>query len=122
MLEKFDGSGRAELWRSYGWIDVNFRVRWKGRTIHVSNDCRSTLTIPFRELLAWDETGRILVFQLAGDTVFAFDTATERKLEPHEFEMLTLPTVTLDDIGFEGLRQLRREMKNEVPIPTDAGE
>ena len=112
VLRSADRQHIAQLERLYGHIDVNFLVTLDSDVIHHSADCAHKESIPFRETLAWDETANVLVFQLANETVFAYDVASRSEIDPSRYESLVLPTVTLKDIGFEGEGELRRRMQS----------
>lgn len=111
-LRSRDRQHIAQLERLYGYIDVDFRVSLDGKVIHRSWDCSPDDTLPFRETLAWDESGDVLVFELAGEPVFAYDVAARSEVDPSRFKSLVIPRVTLEDIGFEGRRDLRRRMQS----------
>lgn len=104
----------AKLHRLYGYIDVNFKITLDGNKIYHSRDCAPDASLPFRETLAWDASGKVLVFQLADQIVFAFDTALQRELYPGEFSALVLPVVTLDDIGFGGRHELKDMIQDNI--------
>ena len=111
ILETKDHAHTAKLYRLYGYIDVNFRIILDGKRIYWSPDCAPDYTLPFGETLAWDTTGKIILFRLAGETVFAYDISTGRSLAPKDFTNIQMPSVTLDNIGFEGRHQLRQELE-----------
>lgn len=118
VLESADRQHVATLERLYGGFDTNFRVKLDGKEIHWSWDCRPTETIPFRETLAWDESGSVLVFELANEIVFAYDLPSHSEVDPMEFHSLKIPAITLDDIGFEGRDELRsRQQGTESLTP-----
>ena len=102
VLRSSDAQHSAELRRIEG-LDVNFLVFLNGKRVHRSHDCSPNKSIPFRETLAWDNTGKILVLQLAGRTVFAVDVHSGQEVHSRDFGTIKLPKVTLKDIGFEGL-------------------
>ena len=114
ILETDDGRHRAVLERSYGGFDTNFCVTLDGRVIHRSWDCRPSSRVPFRETLAWDDSGNVLVFELANEIVFAYDVPTQTEIHPSRFDEITVPTITLSDIGFEGRDELELEKKQDL--------
>jgi len=50
--------------------------------------------------MLWDETGKILVFQLAGYNVFAYDIDTDKEIPREKLKHIKIPEITLSDIGF----------------------
>ena len=104
----------AALSRLYGYIDVNFRITLDGKRIYWSPDCAPNYSLPFRETLAWDTTGKILVFQLAGETVFAYNIDSGKPVDPKRFSTIQIPIVTLDDIGFEGRHLFREQAQEDI--------
>jgi hypothetical protein len=109
VLRSPDGDHVATLERSYQHIDVNFRIRLDGKLIHHSWDCAPRESLPFRETLVWDVDGKILAFELCREIVFAYDLQTGTETAPNQFSSIVLPQVTLKDIGFEGLQDLRQK-------------
>ena len=109
ILKARDHAHIAKLYRLYGYIDVNFRIVLDGKRIYWSPDCAPDYSLPFRETMAWDETGSILVFQLAGQNVFAYDLATREAIAPELLKGIRTPRITLNDMGFEGRHQLGQE-------------
>lgn len=109
ILETQDHAHVAKLYRLYGYIDVNFRIMLDGKKIYWSPDCAPNYTLPFRETMTWDETGKILVFQLADQNVFAYNIMTRKVITPELLVEIKTPRITLNDIGFEGRHQLRQE-------------
>jgi hypothetical protein len=109
VLQSADRRHLAELERLYGYIDVNFCITLDGKEIHRSWDCAPNATIPFRETLAWDDTGNVLVFELANEIVFAYDLPSQTEIPPSRFDEITVPKITLKDIGFEGRDELELE-------------
>ena len=119
VLESPDRTHVARLYRLYGYIDVNFRITLNGKRVYWSPDCAPDDTIPFGETLAWDSTGAILVFRLAGETVFAYDVSSGAIVEPKVFATIRVPAVTLDRIGFEGRQLLREQTRGNVQRSTE---
>jgi len=111
VLQSADRQHVAKLDRLYGDIDTNFRITLDGEKIHHSYDCAPRETIPCRETLAWDTTGKVLVFELANEIVFAYDLPSQAEIHPSRFDEITVPTITLDDIGFDGEDDLRRRQQ-----------
>jgi hypothetical protein len=109
LLRSADQNHVAELERLYGYIDTNFCVTLDSRVIHRSWDCAPDERIPFRETLAWDTTGNVLVFELANEIVFAWDVPSQTEIHPSRFDEITVPQITLKDIGFEGRDELQLE-------------
>ena len=112
ILETQDHAHTVKLYRLYGYIDVNFRIELDGKRIYWSPDCAPDKSLPFRETMAWDETGNILVFQLAGRNVYAYNLVTSEAIAPELLKGIKTPRITLNDIGFEGRHQFEQEEDN----------
>jgi hypothetical protein len=130
VLRSRDCQHTAELYRLYGYIDANFEIHLDGKRIHRSPDCVPDPALPFRETLAWDVSGNVLLFQLAGETVFAYDLPSRAEISVDQFSAIEVPKVTLEDIAFEGFHKVRLEnpqtlhpngsAKERQPIREDA--
>jgi hypothetical protein len=107
VLRSRDRQHTAELYRLYGYIDANFEIHLDGKRIYRSPDCAPDATLPFRETLAWDVSGKVLLFQLAGETVFAYDLPAGAEISAHELCTIAVPQITLEEIAFEGLQKVR---------------
>jgi hypothetical protein len=92
----------AELCRLYGYIDVNFKIILDGKKIYHSPDFSPAYDRPFRELIAWDESQKNIVFMAADQIIFAYNLDTKAQVPKEAFSSLVIPHYTLFDIGYEG--------------------
>jgi hypothetical protein len=92
------GSHRAKLVRHQG-IDVNFKVVADGETIYYSPDF-APVEFDFREQIAWDKTGNIVVLEVAGKRLFAYDAEQKRQLT--EGELLAVEYMPFFEYRYEG--------------------
>jgi hypothetical protein len=72
----------ANLIRHQG-IDVNFRIQVDGQDVYYSPDF-APVEFDFREQIAWDKTGNVLVLEVAGKRLFAFNAEQKRQLSDSE--------------------------------------
>jgi hypothetical protein len=110
-LRSSDRQHIAHLERLDGRMEVQFRVSLDGEVLHDSWGCTPNEKLPFRETLAWDSSDKLLVLELANEIVFAYDVTTQTEIHPSRFDEITVPTITLSDIGFEGRDELELEKK-----------
>lgn len=68
----------AVLERTEGAIDLNFRVKLDGNIIYVSPDFNPDDRLVYRETLLWDDSGNILILEVAGKRLFGYEV-TEGK-------------------------------------------
>ena len=92
------GSHKAKLVRHQG-IDVNFRVVVDGETIYYSPDF-APVDFDFREQIAWDKTGNIVVLEVAGKRLFAYDA--EQKWQLSNNELLSVEYMPFFEYHYEG--------------------
>ncbi len=85
-----DGEHRAVLLRKENLADINFIVKVDGKTVYRSPDLMPFSDRKYRETLLWDKTERIVVLELMGKRVFAYDTVTDNKLGKGEIGTYTL--------------------------------
>jgi len=91
------GSHKAKLVRHQG-IDVNFKVVVDGETIYYSPDF-APVEFDFREQVAWDKTGNIVVLEVAGKRLFAYDAEQKRQLS--DSELLSVEYVPFFEYRYE---------------------
>ncbi|MBS1793737.1 MAG: hypothetical protein JSS81_07780 [Acidobacteria bacterium] len=92
------GTHRAKLLR-YSGIDVNFRLLVDGKDVYWSPDF-APVDDDFREQLVWDRTGRVVVFEVAGQRLFAYDAEQKRPLgDP---EILAVEYIPFAEFHYEG--------------------
>ena len=92
------GSHKAELVRHQG-IDVNFKVIVDGERVYYSPDF-APVEFDFREQVAWDKTGNIIVLEVAGKRLFAYDAEQKRQLSDNE--LLTVEYIPFFEYHYEG--------------------
>ncbi|BBO35922.1 hypothetical protein [Lacipirellula parvula] len=78
-----DGRHTARVVRS-DHIDRNYSIYVDGRRVFISPDFAPRRDIAYHEELAWDDSGNILVFEVAGQRLFGYDVAAGRKLDDDE--------------------------------------
>jgi hypothetical protein len=78
-----DGRYKAELIRLDA-IDRNYIVRLNGGRVYSSPDFAPSRDVPFRETLAWDKTGQIVVLEIARHRIFGYDAANRKQLSDDE--------------------------------------
>ena len=81
---------RAILYKQHNLADINFKVGVDGETVYVSSDVMPFPDGMYRETLVWDKTGRVVVLELMGKRVFAYDAIEKRKLDKGELASYTL--------------------------------
>ncbi len=89
-LESPDGVHRAVMLKKYNLADMNFIVKVDGARVYESTDLMSFPDHLYRETLVWDETGRVVVLELMGKRVFAYDTQAKRRLQKGELSQYKL--------------------------------
>ena len=80
-LPSQDESHTATLLKKYNLADINFIVKVDGKRVYVSSDLMSFPDHWYRETLLWDESGKVVVLELMGKRVFAYDVEAKRRLE-----------------------------------------
>jgi hypothetical protein len=89
-LQSPENGHRATLLKKYNLADINFIVKVDGERVYESPDLMPFTDRSYRETLVWDKTGRIVVLELMGKRVFAYDTQTKRRLQKGELNQYTL--------------------------------
>ena len=92
------GAHRAKLVR-LDWIDVNFEVAVDGRDVFRSRDF-APVRQDFREQINWDATGNVVVLEVAGQRLFAYDARKKRILSAEETRAAKYPPFA--EYGYEG--------------------
>lgn len=82
-------SHKATLVRYQG-IDVNFKVVVDGEQVYYSPDF-IPVRFDFREQISWDITGNIVILEVAGKRIFAYDAEQKRKLSDSEVLAVEYP-------------------------------
>ena len=93
-----DGKHRAKLYRVQG-IDADFWIKVDGTTVYSSADFAPTHD-DFREQIAWDKSGKILVFEVAGRRLFGYEAANKRELT--DDELRSVEFTPFESLGYEG--------------------
>lgn len=79
------GIGHSALLYKKGIIvDINFVVTVDGKQVYVSPDYAAFQDRLYRETLVWDKTGQIVVLELMGKRVFAYNARERRELQKGE--------------------------------------
>lgn len=89
-----NGKHSAVLLRKHNLVDTNFIVKVDGHRIYESPDLAGFSDNLYRETLVWDKTGRIVVLELMGKRIFAYDAVKERMLgkgELQQYELYPMP-------------------------------
>lgn len=89
-----NGRHSADLLRKHNLADFNFIVKVDGNRVFESPDLAGFPDNLYRETLVWDKTGRIVVLELMGKRVFAYDTREARNLgkgELRQYEFYPMP-------------------------------
>lgn len=92
------GSHSAKLLRHNG-IDINFRVQVDGQDIYFSPDF-APVQDDFREQIAWDKSGNILILEVAGKRLFGYDAEQKRQLT--DDKLLSAEYTPFSAYHFEG--------------------
>jgi hypothetical protein len=102
ILESPDGQLKAQLIRKYDFLDLNFIIELNGDKIYRSEDFRPNYTIPFRETILWDKTGKNLIFEIDGYRLFGYSVTEKRRLSEKELLSLQVQNLKPEDFGFAG--------------------
>lgn len=81
---------RASLLKKYNLGDINFIVEVDGERVYRSPDYMPFVNGAYRETLVWDRTGRVVVLELMGKRVFAYDAIARRPLGRGELSQYQL--------------------------------
>ena len=83
-------------------IDRNYSIRLDGKVIYRSPDFSPRRDIPYREALLWDNTGHIVVLEVARHRIFGYDVQEGRRLGDDELLAVELsPEPPLWEYYFE---------------------
>lgn len=77
---------QAVLLKKHNLADINFVVKVDGKRVYFSSDYIPYPDHLYRETLVWDKTGRIVVLELMGKRVFAYDAEEQRGLKKGEID------------------------------------
>ena len=98
---------RASLWRLDGGFDGAYKIELNGFEIWRCGDTVPQGLCSHREVLDWDASGKLLVFELARVIVFAYDLDTSREVPPDQFVNIVLPT--------NDLRRIQYCLRHQLP-------
>jgi hypothetical protein len=93
-----DGNHGAKLYRVQG-IDVDFSVIVDGNRVYDSPDF-APVHADFREQIAWDKSGQILVLEVGGKRLFGYQAVEKKPLT--DAELLSVEFTTFEELGYEG--------------------
>ena len=93
-----DSGHRAVLYKQYSLLNINFKVGIDGEIVYISPDVINFPDGMYRETLVWDKTGRIVVLELMGKRVFAYDSVERRKLGKGELSQYRLYPTTSENV------------------------
>jgi hypothetical protein len=100
-LESPDGKHVATLIRA-DHIDRNYIVKLDGSRVFVTADFAPRSDVIFRETLAWDVSGKILVLEIARQKIIGYDTELNRRLGDSELlEVELAPDSHLGEFFYE---------------------
>lgn len=95
VLESPETNHRAALIKKYNIADINFIVKVDGEPVYESADLMPFPDHMYRETLVWDKTGRVVVLELMGKRVFAYDTVDRKRLgkgELKQYQLYPMPS------------------------------
>ena len=95
-LESPAGDHRVSLLKKHNLADINFIVKVDGVRVYESPDLMPFPDRLYRETLVWDKTGKIVVLELMGKRVFAYDVVNKRRLGKGELAQYQLYPVPSD--------------------------
>jgi hypothetical protein len=100
VMTKFSPDGRhtAKLHRING-IDVIFEVTVNGNNVFSSPDF-APVDADFREQIAWNADGDIVVLKVGGKRLFGYNVNQKRSLT--DDELLMIEFTPFDALGYEG--------------------
>lgn len=87
---------RAVLYKKHNLADINFKVGVDGETVYNTGDIMPFPDGMYRETLVWDKTGRVVVLELMGKRVFAYDAVEKRSLGKGELSSFKLYPISSD--------------------------
>jgi hypothetical protein len=93
IVNSNSGAHQAVLAKKHNLADMNFIVKVDGKRVYISPDYVNYPDNYYQENLQWDITGKVVVLQLIGKRVFAYDTVTQQGLKKGDLERYQfLPT------------------------------
>lgn len=101
FLSSPDRAHQAVLERTE-FMDLNFEVKLDGRVIYRSPDFAPDPTLAHRETLLWDDSGNILILEIAGQRLFGYDVTRGKALSSAALPRVKVRPTPLPAYGFEG--------------------
>jgi hypothetical protein len=96
-LESPNRKDSATLYKINGLGDINFIVKVNGVQVYRTGDLETLPDHLYRETLLWDKKGEVLVLELMGKKVFAYNTAINKALYKGELRDYSLSPLPTDD-------------------------
>ena len=96
---------QAVLLKKHNLADINFVVKVDGKRVYFSPDYIPYPDNSYRETLVWDETGRIVVLELMGKRVFAYDAEEQRELKKGEIDKYVFYP-TQNDVNYAPIKDI----------------
>lgn len=106
-LESHETKHSAQLIRFFGVADYNLGVKVDGRDVYRSGDMVGFKDHTLRETLLWDKTGKVVLLEMMGRRVFAYDAEKRRGLSASELDGYEFYP-SLNDRSFDYLNVLDR--------------
>jgi hypothetical protein len=97
-LDSPNAAHRASLLKKYNLADINFIVKVDGVRVYESPDLIPFADRSYREALVWDKTGRVVMLELMGKRVFAYDAISKRRLERGELKNYVMYPMASDNV------------------------
>ena len=97
-LESPHNEHNASLLKKYNLADINFIVKVDGVRVYESPDLIPFSDRSYREALVWDKTGRIVMLELLGKRVFAYDAVAKRSLGRGELKNYQMYPMSSDNV------------------------
>ena len=105
-LESPNRTDVATLHKINGSGDLNFIVKLNGVQIYRSPDYGAFTDHQYRETLLWDKTGEVLVLELMGKRVFAFNVKDNKILQKGELSRYILSPLPSDGNFYSPLKDI----------------
>jgi hypothetical protein len=108
ILQSSDEQLTAKLIRRHAFLDLNFIIELNDKEIFTSPDFKPTNKIPFRETITWDNSGKNLIFEVAGERLFGYNLASNRALLDNQLLALEVHQTRPEDLHYSGKWPRRR--------------
>lgn len=97
----------ASLYKKHNLADINFIVEVNGKTVFRSADLMPLVDGMYRETLIWDKSGRVVVFEMMGKRIFAYDALEKRQLNAAQLEPYVFWPTLADSYFYVDIQDLR---------------